>query len=386
MKKSNYSNLAGILFLSLFLIPIFIRQGGNNSSSLQQRQRFNDNARVKFLRFYNKLSPTERQKWVKEYQKISAAYKRCHYPTSLAFHPSGDLLASGLPDGSLLIWNKQNGKFSIKQHLICNYAPVIAISFSQNGSKMLTVSEDSTIYYWIRKNDRYILNHVYYRHRYVINTITFCPGDKSFMTGGIDGHIVQWIKKENSFRPAESMGSPDNFVTHIQFSKDGSRLIAVLGRDIAIFPFLKERFFRPNILTGKNGIINSLDMNSRGTLLAAGSKDGILTIYRRNRHSYSLIQTTITAIGPITALKFIDRGEKLACGSEKNLLLFTRKQQQFKPVLNKKATIMPATLAINKNDQFFTYAAGGKLYIEDRKTGKIQTSKLYNKQLLISMK
>jgi WD40 repeat protein len=65
--------------------------------------------------------------------------------TSLAFNPAGDLLAAGLADGAVAVWDLRNRRQLFERQRHVRGTPVLSVDFSPDGRQLVTAGQDSTV-------------------------------------------------------------------------------------------------------------------------------------------------------------------------------------------------------------------------------------------------
>jgi len=108
----------------------------------------------------------------------------------LALSPDGSLLAIGLDDGSVSLWNTGDGQ-QVGQDLIGHHGQINALAFSPDGSLLASASSDKTILVWDVAQPAHPLATLS-GHTSWILTVTFAPDGRSLSSSCLDGTIRLW--------------------------------------------------------------------------------------------------------------------------------------------------------------------------------------------------
>ena len=143
---------------------------------------------------------------------------------SLAFHPSGEILASGSRDDTIRIWDVASGRTQI--YIPEHEGDVLSVDFNFDGSLLASGSQDRTIRLWDPATGDPI--RTLPGHESGVRTLTFSPDGRTIASGSWDSTVRVW-----NVATGELMST---FVGHtssvrsVAFSPDGST-IASGGRD-----------------------------------------------------------------------------------------------------------------------------------------------------------
>ena len=108
--------------------------------------------------------------------------------SSISFSPSGKLLATGHMDSSITVWNLET------QNEIPNFyvpkASTWAVRFTRDGNVLASAHQDGVIYLWDSTSARKIT--VLKGHDADVRTIAFSPDGSTLASGGGDRKIILW--------------------------------------------------------------------------------------------------------------------------------------------------------------------------------------------------
>jgi WD40 repeat protein/transcriptional regulator with XRE-family HTH domain/energy-coupling factor transporter ATP-binding protein EcfA2 len=147
------------------------------------------------------------------------------------FNPDGKTLVAasstdglGSFDGIARIYDAETGEeiFSLKGHT----ARVLSAKFSPDGTLIATASTDSTAKIWKATNGN--LLSTLRGHTNEVFSLDFSPDGKYLATAGADGNLIVWDIASAS--QVEKLSGHENFVTNVTFSPDG-RSLASSGQD-----------------------------------------------------------------------------------------------------------------------------------------------------------
>lgn len=237
--------------------------------------------------------------------------------TTVAFHPDGQLLASGARDGRICLWSLPQGQR--QQVLDPAYGMVIALAFSPDGKILASTHWDRTVRLWTLDTGQ--LRHTLVGHTHMIQAVAFHPNGRMLASSGSDqtvrlwdmqtGHALATLRGHYYALNAAAL-SPDNqllagvgydqlvhlwswrgehdaiahralqghrgLIHTVAFSPDG-RTIASAGRDPAIhfWDVASGQLYRT--LHGHTPDIYRVVFHPNGSLLASGGADGTVRLW-----------------------------------------------------------------------------------------------------------
>jgi WD40 repeat protein len=106
----------------------------------------------------------------------------------VAFHPSGELLASGSWDGSVRVWNVHTGQ---TVHILNAHSSGLEmVTFSPDGALLASSACDNTVCLWDTQSGR--LLHKLEGHTSWVRCVAFSPDGTLLASGSDDGTVKAW--------------------------------------------------------------------------------------------------------------------------------------------------------------------------------------------------
>lgn len=183
-----------------------------------------------------------------------------------AFHPDGNLFATGEPSGNIHLWSTQDfqKRFTLKGHSDW----VHSLAFNDDGSILISTSSDQTIKLWDVCTETCI--HTLTDHSNKVYAVTLAPDEQVFATGSADRTIKVWdFATGNCIQTL--LGHYDS-VCAVAFSPDGTSLISG-SRDHTIKLWNWQTGDCIKTLEGHLGRVNFVGMVADGsTIVSAGDQ------------------------------------------------------------------------------------------------------------------
>jgi WD40 repeat protein len=272
---------------------------------------------------------------------------------SAALSPDGKLLATGLENGTITVWDAEQGTRKYDLHQDKNgqqpaHGGIIwAVNFSADGDRLISVSDDATIKEWnlatgeqktslpvgtsrsaaispkgdrVAVGDRYGRVRVFeladqrpildYEQGSTVNGVAFGPDGRSLASVGSDGSVVVWDMNINRKRfriPGHT--SP---VYSVAFSPDGEQLAtASWDQTIAIWNPKTGEAIRAPIHAHSDGVW-AVQFAPCCKVIASAGQDGKTKVW--DAVSGELLATFGHHTGTVHALRFSRDGDKLITG------------------------------------------------------------------------
>jgi serine/threonine protein kinase len=141
---------------------------------------------------------------------------------SAAFSPKGDLLAMAIDDGTVKLWDPDEGRlrFTRSPHR----GPVWSVAFSPRGDLLATASDDGTakILDPLTGDERHVL-----KHTTSVRAVAFSPDGKTVVTGSREGRVRFWDVATGS-ETVTTKGHA-GVVVAVAFSPDGKTVASGSG-------------------------------------------------------------------------------------------------------------------------------------------------------------
>ena len=196
---------------------------------------------------------------------------------SLAWSPDGERLASGSRDGTIIVWNMQNGRllFSIEG---AHEGLVADLAISPDGTMIASAGGlDSTAIIWDAQTGDKLHTIVYLEE--AMWAVDFSPDGETFATGTEAGHILLWNLADEDFdTPIDLFQGHISWIAGIDYSPDGS-LIASSSADTRVVVWDVETGEDIHRLPGHTNVVRGVAFSADGSLIASGSQDRLVIVW-----------------------------------------------------------------------------------------------------------
>jgi WD40 repeat protein len=215
----------------------------------------------------------------------SAAELKGHgrYVSELAFSPDGQWLASTGYDNTLRLWKIDlNERFflwhAIKAkpvHVLTNVHSgwVCSIAFRPDGQQIASAGEDGTVKIW--QTDQGKLLKTLQGHEGMVKAVAFSPTGRKVASSATDKTIKIWDTAKGTLLQTIAIGSEANGLV---FSRSG-QIVASAQTDCNIRLWQVSNGQQVGILTGHSDIVHAIALNPDGTSLISGSEDKTVKLW-----------------------------------------------------------------------------------------------------------
>ncbi len=192
---------------------------------------------------------------------------------TVAFSPSGNILASGASDGTVRGWFVRSG--SLFETIEGHEGSVRSVRFSPDGSTLASAGTDKIIRLWdVWTAD---LKRTLVGHSEPVDTLSFSPDGLTLASGGRDGAVMLWdVQTGKKSRTLEGHAEP---VRSVAFSPDGLTLASAekpqgvnprLSRDGRIKLWDTRTGEQVRTLEGHSHTVGCVAFSPNGEVLASG--------------------------------------------------------------------------------------------------------------------
>lgn len=191
---------------------------------------------------------------------------------SVALNSSGQIVATGMTNGTIRIWQVTRGQ-ELKGSFPRHSKGISTLAFSHDG-KIASASEDGMIKVWSFQPGQAVrVLHNFTEHQGQISAIAFSPDGQTLVSSSIDKTIKIWDLRTNKLRHTLPASASD-----VAISPDGTTLASTNLRNITLWNLSDGKPI--NNLPGHTGLVNSLVFNLDGKLIS-GSRDSTIRIWQR---------------------------------------------------------------------------------------------------------
>jgi WD40 repeat protein len=225
-------------------------------------------------------------------------------PDATAFSPNGDLVAVGYHDGSIVLWNTRTGQ-PAGSPLRGHTSLVTALAFSGDGRVLASGSHDNSIRFW-NVSTREPIGKPLQKHEQAIKALAFSRDGKNLASGAGDGNIYLWMLREG-YQQAyakEPLTGHHSSVDALVWERSDEALISAAANGSAIR--WNRSFGHWPVLPG---YANGLSVSKDGRYIAAGSYDGVVTVW--DVQSREKRRSLYSQAGEVTSLAFSPDAKRL---------------------------------------------------------------------------
>ena len=196
-----------------------------------------------------------------------------HASDRVVFSPDGSRVASAHLSGTVAIWNS-NGERSHKFE--AHEGRIHEIHFGPDGRQLLTAGSDGYVKIW--DPDSAELLRTLTGHAGAVTAAEFSPDGSRVLTGGVDRSVRLWDENGAISRQFERRAPGVSFV---RFHPDGRTFITADRFDPMVRRWnMSDATLESTIEVKHGGGISSMAVSADGALVAIGTLDRQVTVYR----------------------------------------------------------------------------------------------------------
>ncbi len=228
--------------------------------------------------------------------------------TSIAYAPTGDLLATGSGDNAVRLWQPQTGALVMTLRGHSDW--VFNVAFSPDGRTIASGSWDSTVRLW-RVNDGALLHTL--RHADLVWQVAFAPDGQTVATASQNGAVNLWRVADGTL--LRTWQAHVRAAHAVAFTSDGQALISG-GEDGLVKVWrVSDGTLLETLQTGSR--VLSAAVSPDGSMIAAGSWDGLVRVWRIN--DGALLETLHGHTGRVFSVAFAPDGQRLLSTGDNGL-------------------------------------------------------------------
>jgi WD40 repeat protein len=190
----------------------------------------------------------------------------------LVFTPDDRTLVSGGDDAAIRLWDIFTGKHL--QTLSGQSSAVYALACSPDGSRLASGSRDQMIWLWDVKRGSY--RTALHGHTAIVHALAFTPDSRSLLSGSEDGTIRVWdVERGQCTRVNQGYALT---LYDVAWNPDGTRL-ASAGSDTLVTIWERDGRTPPRLLHGHSWIAYGVAWSADGQRLSSSGLDNAIQMW-----------------------------------------------------------------------------------------------------------
>jgi small GTP-binding protein len=230
---------------------------------------------------------------------------------SVAFDPTGQMLASGSDDQTVKLWDTASGK--LIRTLDGHKDMVGSVEIDPTGQMLASASNDQTVKLWDTASGKLI--RTLKGHKNIVSSVAFDPTGQILASAGIESTVKLWDAASGKL--ICTLKGHTNMVRRAVFDPTGQMLAS--GSDdqtVKLWDTASGKLIRT--LVGHDGFVLSVAFDPTGRILASGGTDKTVKLW--DTASGKLIRTLEGYTNYLHAVTFSIEGRLLASKSDDGTL------------------------------------------------------------------
>lgn len=200
--------------------------------------------------------------------------------SSLALSPDGTVLAAGLKEGTILLWQVANWEPRELAVLKGHRGQVTALTFSNDGRKLASGGEDRTVRLWDMTGPQPRETKTLRGHGLSVTALAFSPDSRRLASGSADRTVRLWDITGAELKSLTTLTGHSRVVSALAFSSNSQRLASGSADGlIRLWDVAGTSVKGPTELAGHGLRVISLAFARDGQILASSSTDRSLRLW-----------------------------------------------------------------------------------------------------------
>jgi WD40 repeat protein len=209
---------------------------------------------------------------VSDYSQVRTLKGHTSSVRSVMFAPSGGLMASGSEDETVRLWNVADGES--RRRLRLPGCPVESIAFSPDGRLLAAGGWGGAITICAIQGD--VVSLLDTLPCPFVHALCFSPDGQLVAAGCYDGAVYLW--RTSDHQPAGQLSGFSSFIYSVAFSPDSAHLAASSQTSVRVWRLSDQKPIET--LQGHRGPVRSIGFSPDGKTLASASEDLGVRLWR----------------------------------------------------------------------------------------------------------
>ncbi|KAJ7291710.1 WD40-repeat-containing domain protein [Mycena rebaudengoi] len=195
---------------------------------------------------------------------------------SVAFSPDGKLIAAGLYDNTVRVWDSESGQ-EVVGPLESHTYWVSSVMFSPDGKRIVSGSGDNTVRVWDPKSGKAVAG-PFNGHTGAVSSVVFSPDGKRVASGSYDNTVRVW-DSESGKQVSGPFDGHTAAVSSVAFSPSGKWIVSG-SYDTTVCVWDSESGEKVSgPFDGHTTIVSSVAFSSDGKRIVSGSYDHTVCVW-----------------------------------------------------------------------------------------------------------